>query len=413
MKIDYFYENRKDIRKSVNQALGFALQKGRIKKNLIRKPKKFTQICLIDYILCIIVVFLIASFYNFSFDNIGTILFLFLLGIFFLNTLFLFYFLFALWGKKDTEGEIRFSKEGVTETTKSGKVVFKPWKKIKWVYMGEDIIYVFAKFTLYFFPYSDSNKEILMTALQTYKPDISIIIEENREENKFKKFFWNVGIYILLFIVSFSFSIGFDIYNETILNKEAEKMMLSHEVDFQIYSHQKYGIVEKYMKEYYAKYYELEEEYLKYNASGTLQRLTLDMFRENRNNLDDFIKDLTIYEQKAKCILDEMIAMYNHESALKLIQKENLEEYYESLYLNFLFTDDDSLFIQDLEEEKEINAEKMKYVEELINFLLKHLDDWIIEENRLYFYHTENAEIYNELYDFIMDEKEINNGIFI
>lgn len=413
MKIFYFFESKKETRKAINKILGFSMQKWRIKKNLIRKPKTMLQICITNYILCFIQFFIIYALYNFALDNIATFLACFLIVLFCVNTVFLFRYFYYLFMFKEIEGEIRFSEEGIIDTKESGKVVMKPWKKIEMVYIEENIISIFAKSTLYFFPYSETNKEILINAFQKYNLSIPILVQKNSEDNDFKRFFWNVGIYILLFIFSFAFSIGFDIYNENILSKEIEKMILSHEVDDHIYSYQKYGIVEKYVKKYYAEYYQLEDEYLKYRAKEILRHLKPDMFHENRKSLDEFMKSLIIYEQKANAILEKMMNMYNIENALKWIQNEKLEEYYEQIYLSLLFTDDYEKYIQELEEEKEINSLKMKYVKELINFLLETLDDWTIVKNKLYFYHLENANKYNELYNFIMDEKEINNGSFV
>lgn len=413
MKIRYEYESKKELRKSLNKAMGFAFQKRKIKKKIIKRPKSIIQMCIANYFFSFIDFFIVYTLYDFGLDDLATICALVLFVIFCLNTLFLLQYLYFVFKIKDVEGEIRFSEEGIVHTSESGKIVSKPWEKIGMVYIEEDVICIFAKTAFYFFPYSDTNKEVVENAFQKYKSDVPIIEQEDREENNFKKFFWNVGIYILIFILTFSFTIGFDIYNEGILNKEAEKMILSREVDFHIYSYQKYGIVEKYVKEYYAEYYQLEEEYYDYCASGTLQQLTPDMFHKNRKSLDDFIKNLGIREQKANATLDKMIAMYNQNSALKRIQKEKLGEYYESLYLNLLFTDQDEKYIQELEEEKEKNSEKMKYLKELIQFLLIHLEDWTIEDDELYFYHSEYAEEYNELYDFIMEEQEINDRVIM
>ncbi|HAB65796.1 MAG TPA: hypothetical protein DCE23_00365 [Firmicutes bacterium] len=413
MKIRYGYESKKELRQSLNKAMGFAFQKWKIKKNIVKNPKSFMQMCIANYFICLVDFFVVYALYNFGLDNLGTLIALILFGTFFLNTFQLLQYIYSLIKLKDIAGEIRFSEEGIVDTSESGKVVCKPWKKVEMVYVEEDVICIFVKSTFYFFPYSNTNKEVVENAFQKYKPSAPIKEQEDREKNKFKKFFWNVGIYILIFIATFSFSIGFDIYNENILNEETEKMILSREVDFHIYSYQKYGIVEKYVKEYYAEYYQLEQEYFDYSASGTLQQLTPDMFHENRKSLDVFIKNLGIREQKVNATLDKMIAMYNQDSALKRIQKEELGEYYESLYLNLLFTDQDAMYIQELEEEKEINSEKMKYLKKLIQFLLVHSEDWTIADGELYFYQSEYADEYNELYDVIMEEQEKNDGIFM
>lgn len=413
MKINYEYKCKKEVRHFLNRALGFAIQKRKMKKNQMKRPKSLTQICITNYILCFLNFFVIYILFNFGQDDLATFFALLLIVVFAFNTILLLQYFYCCFKVRDTQGEIRFSEEGILDTSESGRVVSTPWSKVKSILIENNLICIFAKKTVYFFSNSATNEEVVKNAIRKYKPSIPIYRQELVEEHKFKTFFWNIGIYLLLFLFTFSFAIGFDLYNESILYNEIEKTIMNHEVDFQIYSHQQYGIVEKYVKEYYNEYYELENEYLSNNAEGTLELLKPEMFFDDSKDLDEFIKNLAIRQQRASDALDQMIAMFDKEKAMKLISGENLGEYYKDLYLDLLFTENDINYVHDLEEEKEINSEKMNGIKKLIQFLFYTKDDWFIDNDTLYFYHSENADAYNELYEFIMGKKQVDDSIFM
>lgn len=404
MKIRYDYQNTKEVRHVYNIALGIYFQSFCLLNLSMKNERSLLNLSLSGYLRCILYGLSIALFSEFINLSFIEYFFAFLLLLrLIISTFQLFIYFISLYLVKDTSGEIEFSEEGILDTSVRGKCVYMPYRKAKLLYLTEETIYIFTNSIVYFFPYSSSNEEIVKEVFAKYKPNTKVIKQNFSSKNGLRKFwrYWGISIFLSLFI--FSFLIFYDLYNSDILDKEIRKIWTLKEVDNRIISYQKYGIVERYIKEYYTSYYAFEKEYEEYSAVGTLKLITVEMLKENKEELISLLKGLEERQKKASNALENLIFLHNQDNVLKKIMFEDLGDYYIELYLSYIFQKNNFRYLDSLQEEIVINKEKMRYLEQLIKILITYKDVWGIEENQLYFYDEDILEEYNHLYDLIVE----------
>ncbi len=404
MKIQYEFENKKMVQKCLNRFLGILLFKNRVKKKKNIKTIFQTFGSLLGQILlCVFLIGLSSDFFKTDVFNTLLVLVLFILSI--LLLLLVGYYVYNKIKRPELSGEIRFSPEGITKTSIDGKQRGQNWQSIRFIVIEEDFICICTKRNNVCLPYTKNNEEIIKEAVQEYNPQTDII-RDLKEENGFKRFFKSIGIYIILCVMILFFSIGFDTYNLDLLNKEIEKMNLYHKVDDRIYSYQKYGIVEKYLKNFFSTCYKYEDNYREYSAEGTLEAIITNLLKENFDYLSTVSKNLKLREKMADEALTNLLDLYDKEKSKREIALENLGEYYDELFLNYVYTEENNNSVKYLQEERYINVEKMKHLEELINLLLSNKESWLVKDGELYFYEENLLEKYNELFETISKKKE-------
>lgn len=404
MKIRYEYQNKREVIHFYTIALGIYFQSFFLLNPKIKGERSLLSLSLSGYLRCLFYGLCIALFSEFINLAFLEYFFAFLLLLrFCISTFQLFIYIISFFLVKDTSGEIMFSEEGIVDTSIRGKSVSTSFRKVKLVYFTEETIYIFTNRTVYFFPYTSSNEEIVKEVLIKYKPNVKLVESKSTFGSGFRTFLkhWGLSIFLSLFV--FGFLICYDLYNNDILEKEIRKIWSLQEVDQHIYSYQKYGIVERYIKEYYTSYYEYEQEYEEFSALGTLNLITVEMLKENKEELISLLKGLDERQKRANTALENLIFLHNQDNVLKKIMLEDLGEYYEALYLDSVLHENNFQYINYFQEEIRSNKEKMRYLENLIKILITYEDVWGIEDDQLYFYDENILEEYNRLYDLIVE----------
>ncbi len=412
MRVEYDFQRNKNLRHMVNKALGVYNKRWQIEKGIVKKTKTMIEICLINCLVCLIEFFIIYNLFNYKYDFLGLLIFIFIVITFGYTIISLLNYFVKIIKNKDLRGEIRFSYDGIENTTESGKTIKDTWQNIKFIYIDYEAIFIIAKRNIFYFPYSLENKNILINALTMYEKNIKIIEYEFIKINKFKRFWENYGILIFLFIITFSYSMKYDFDNIKILDKEVNKINDTHGVDFSIYSHGDFGIVEIYVKKYYYEFYKNLEKYEENSAINIFNSITYDMLENNPEELYNIYYSLKSKKLVADNTIDKLIKMFDEQYALSLIEKEELNDYYEDIYLEYIFEANDEKYSKNLAIEKQNNTIKMDSLEQLIILLINTYHDWYIKDETLYFYTDDFLKEYNELYDIITEEKE-NNGVIL
>lgn len=422
MRIDYEIE-RKEYHRYFSMAQGIYAQKNSIKRNPDKKVCSYSIILVRNYLIAFLYIPFIAFFdtcINLSFlADLFAILLVFVL---FFNTIsvFLYFISYFLSKRRKTRGEIRLEEQKITDTTFDGKVISKTWEEIDFIYMTEKTIFIIAKKRLIFvIPESTRKIESTRNYLQTIQesfPKMKIIDSTNHyllEENKWKKRFLNWGVYILLFILFFGAVIAWEIYNENAIYKEMMKIEeKEYEIDNTIYSYEKYGKVEKELKDFFHTYRTNYYTYLENSATGIMYLLNIEFLEKNKDNLKEVIEEFPNREKKTEKAIEKIIELANQEKWIMNLEKMKLGDIYINLFKEYAFSFANNRFKREWERELYNNQLRMQYLTRMVEILTLPNACWYIEDNNLYFCDDAQLKEYNELYDLLMEEnKQFSSGV--
>lgn len=419
MKI-YYDMTSKEYFKFYNQAMGIFLQKRKIKKNPMRRIKTSTQIIIGNYLLCFLYIPFIVFFD--SFVSLGFLSFLFstffLLGLIF-NTFFLFLVIvnFVKANMRVKKGELCFDAEGILDTAENGGVILKRWNEIDFVYVLEELIFIITKRkVVFFFPVDFLEQKKILEYLETIQNDSSLFIIDKQNDatvGKFEKHFFNWGIYIFSFVLLFFLVMGWDSYHLSILDREIEALYDSNKkIDTTIYSFEKYGIVEKELKNYFNDLQQYRNIYEENSAISIIYLLTAEYLEKHRDELPDLLQNFSTMENITENAIQKLIELFDEEKAMEKIRYWNLGEVYDSLYKDYISDFVSNQFRRQWEKELYENHLRMQYLTRMLEILTSPHACWEISNNYLYFCDDIQLKEYNELYDRLMENnKEPSVGI--
>lgn len=185
------------------------------------------------------------------------------------------------------------------------------------------------------------------------------------------------------------------------INKLSSSDITTDEIDMDIKSVGKYGIIERKIKEYLNEY----ASYVK-GATNIMQDEQLTKVLTAQNYQDDgpeFTKTkeyLTSTEDAFNEKMQKLIDMSTEESIMKYIESENLTQEYIDLYKELMFDDE---ILKDLQETKTLLEKTSKMINEMIDIesniiqlLIENKDNWIVNDTQIQFTSRTVLEKYNE-----------------
>ena len=393
----------KEYRKFYNLAKG-TFQK----ENKYRKLKFYTTVISHRYFLCVILIFFIAFFDTFIHLEwlANTIIFLFLI-LFIITTTNLIKYVINYNKKKRIfqKGEISFNKDGISYRTQSKKIYQRTWDEIEEVLYTKDVIIICSLDQMYFIiknidDYEKECKELL----KKHKKDIKQI---NRAITKGIKRLWQQhGLYILGILISFGIYTFWDYYNNCLLDQEMWKTNeAEYQVDYKIYSYEKYGIVESTLKTYFDEFRSSKEKYQENAAITIFSALNIDFLKDEKNRLPEILNSLDEKEKNATDAIHNILNLLDEEKVMKRIEEKQLGEYYNGIFKKYALTEKDEEYKLSWKEEQKSNQEQMNSVRRALEILIQNDQCWYIEENE-FFMCDDFIEEYNNLYYNIVNEEE-------
>lgn len=185
------------------------------------------------------------------------------------------------------------------------------------------------------------------------------------------------------------------------INKLSSSDITTDEIDMDIKSVGKYGIIERKIKEYLNEY----ASYVK-GATNIMQDEQLTKVLTAQNYQDDgpeFTKTkeyLTSTKDTFNEKMQKLIDMSTEESIMKYIESENLTQEYIDLYKELMFDDE---ILKDLQETKTLLEKTSKMINEMIDIesniiqlLIDNKDNWIVTGTQIQFTSRTVLEKYNE-----------------
>lgn len=423
MRIDYELTPKEYLR-CYNLAQGIFAERKKIKRNPLRRVRPYSMILLANYLLCLIYIPFIAYFDTLvDLDYLADLFALFMIVLFFLNTLALFISIFFyLKSIKSKKGELRFDENSITDTTENGKQITRNWTEIEFVYVREAAIFLIAKKRLIFIiPKSTGKLDLLLNYLEQRKenvPNLKIMDTIHHyypEESKLKKHFLNWGVYVLSFLVLFMLAIAWESYNFYLIHREMAYIEQDDfDVDNYIYSYEKFGVVEKELKDFFHTYRTNRNIYIENSASGILYLLDAEYLENNREDLEDLLKELPSMQNKTEKAINKLTQLADQEKMMENLNKLDLGDTYTEIYKEYVFSFANERFKREWSAEIYNNQLRMQYLTRMIEILALPNACWEVEDDHLYFCDEAQLKEYNDLYDLLMEnQKEPSNGVKI
>lgn len=406
MKIN-FELSHKELLKYYNIAYGILTDKKAWKKEE-KVTKTFFEKKIRNYFLCFFCIPLIAFFDTFiHLDLFTNFLAFIMICLFLINTIsiIIFFVNFKNYNKHYKAGEIRLEEDGMNVNFESGTTIETNWHHLK-IMIHEEII-LFSSFgkKMFLIPNQSENRK----KIQEY-------INQRKQEKRITYGFQTKGIihhfqiwgkYALILVILLGIAIFWDIYNISLIDKEIWKINNSgyENVDGYIFSYQKFGVIEKTLKEYFKEFYQEKENYYQNNAVHLFSNITVDLLKNKPEELNQLLKSLPEKNEIATNSILNIIDLLNEEQVMKRIQEKRLGENYEDTFKSYALTKEDEKHIVSWKEELKVNEVKMSHLKKALNILINAKKCWYIEDDTFYMC-DEHLEEYNAIYDFILDKNE-------
>ncbi len=419
MRLDYEMKT-KEFWHCFNLSQGIVVERNKIKKNPQKRTHAYTTIIIKNYLLCLIYIPLIAFFDTLvNMNFITDILAILLLFIFGLNTILLGITIINFFKikRKLQKGELRLEETNITSTAENGKTTRKNWESMDFIYIKEEFLFLITKKRVVFIiPKSANNFDNIKSYLkekQIQFPSIKIIEDLHQEESKIKKHFLDWGAYVLLFLILMIGVISWENYNLYQIDQEMNKIIENDfEVENRIRSYEKYGKVEKELKDFFHTYRTNYYTYLENSATGIMYLLNSEFLEKNKDNLKEVIEEFPNREKKTEKAIEKIIELANQEKWIMNLEKMKLGDIYINLFKEYAFSFANNRFKREWERELYNNQLRMQYLTRMVEILTLPNACWYIEDNNLYFCDDAQLKEYNELYDLLMEEnKQFSSGV--
>ncbi len=402
MKINYDLSS-KELVSQMNIAIGIYQKRKSLKRSKKKKIKTFTQILFQKYTMCLIGIMLMVLISTFkNSDNLSMIIFSITILLFLKNTISLIKSIIKYRSQKKRyqKGTIRFNKDGLVDIYEEEKMISRSWDEIELIVMTDKLILIFDKVNSFFMIPNDTKKEAkVKQVLEKYKINDKLIIKELPQ--KWQNIIWNYTTYIMIFLIITGLYIFWDYINVCLIDQEIYNINNTEEqIDFQIKSYEKYGIVEKDLKEYFKKFKEARKSYEENKAETIYSFLTIDVLKK-RDELEKIKNSLEEKEQIASQGIEIIMELLEEETAMKEIKEQNLGEYFEDTFKKYALTEYDDFYKEGWIEELAKNKSQMTYVKRALEILIEEPECWYIENEKFYM-NDKNIEEYNKIHDIIL-----------
>ena len=402
MKINYDLSS-KELVSQMNIAIGIYQKRKSLKRSKKKKIKTFTQILFQKYTMCLIGIMLMVLISTFkNSDNLSMIIFSITILLFLKNTISLIKSIIKYRSQKKRyqKGTIRFNKDGLVDIYQEEKMISRSWDELEIIVMTDKLILIFDKVNSFFMIPNDTKKEAkVKQVLEKYKINDKLIIKELPQ--KWQNIIWNYTTYIMIFLIITGLYIFWDYINVCLIDQEIYNINNTEEqIDFQIKSYEKYGIVEKDLKEYFKKFKEARKSYEENKAETIYSFLTIDVLKK-REELEKINNSLEEKEQIASQGIETIMELLEEENAMKEIKDENLGEYFEDIFKKYALTEYDDFYKEGWREELAKNKSQMTYVKRALEILIEEPECWYIENEKFYM-NDKNIEEYNKIHDIIL-----------
>lgn len=393
----------KEYQKFLNLAIG-TFQK----YNLHRRAKYCTTIIMQRYIVCAILLFSIALFDTFIYLNLLTALLAMAFMILVITTTInlLKYWLLLYQKKKNfLNVEISFNKVGISYRAQNEKIYQRTWDEIEEVLYTDEVLIICSLDQMYFIIKNENGYEKKCQELfKKYKKNIKQ--SDGIIQKGFKRFWHHYGLYMLGLLISFGVCTFWDYYNNCLLDQEMWKINeTEYQVDFKIYSHEKFGIIESTLKTYFDEFRTSKEKYQENSAITIFSNLNIDFLKNEKEKLSEILNSLEEKEKNANDAIVSILNLLDEKKVMKRIEEKELNEYYNDLFKKYALTEKDEEYKKSWKEEQKSNQEQMSAVRRVLEILIQNDECWYIEENE-FFMCDDYIEEYNNLYYNIVNEEE-------
>lgn len=405
MKFTYDYTNQ-EIFRYLNIQMGILHEKILLKIFPKKKVKKKTEIIIKYYLVCSSLFFFIAFFDTLLklewLAYVAFFLFFFLIT---LNTFWLFQLIkkYQKHKKYLKKGEIKITKECIIDKKENGKSISRTWDEVKWIAESSGMIYLFANSKVFFFFPADEKSKAKIEKILNELPNDLIIHKRGIQSGLLKWLSWI--FYILLPILSIWFYGSWYDFNLNQIEQEMQKINdSSNKIDKKIYSYEKFGVIEKMLKEYYEEFQTTRLLYEQNNAENIFSAITIDLLKNNPNKLEIMYKDLEVREESANKSLNHIIDLLDERKVMKRIERKEWGENFNIIFRNYALTDYDSYYHESWIKERNQNEQKMLDVKRAFEILVQEKSCWYIENDKL-FMCDEFREEYNKIHDKITEKE--------
>ena len=418
MKVHYNMTSKEYV-KYYNWAMGIFLQRRKIKKNPNLKRKSFIKIILKNYLLCIFCIpFLVFFDFFISFDVLSIYVSLFMIFTFLLNTLLLIVTTIKLiyTAKHSKKGELCFQENEILHTLENNQIITNQWENIEVIYALEKVVFIITKRKKFFLIPVDTLEQKKVVEYSKKKkqeyPSILIIEEYETTESRLKSLIHG-GLYVLSFFLLFVPIIIWDNYQLAILDREVEALYhYDKKVDKTIYSIEKYGTIEKELKDYFGNLQKQRKLYEENSSFALLNLLTIEYLDKHKEDLKELFQKFQTMENTTDKAIEKIIELLEEEKAMEKIRRWNLGEVYDTIYKEYIKELVNSQLKNQWEKERYNNHLRMQYLTRMVEILTLPNACWYIEKKNLYFCEEEQLREYNELYDKLMtNNKFFSSGI--
>ncbi len=221
-----------------------------------------------------------------------------------------------------------------------------------------------------------------------------------------------IAVLVIVFVAAIAFMVTSDFKQEEKLEKEIDSLyalLNNYPLDYEsldkqistIITTDDYAKVEKAIKDYSGDFVNYMKQFdTLINDETIMNALTIENIIEDGPDFTNTTKKLSESKTSLDTISTNFSNYLTEEGALSYIKDMELDEYYTTLYKQYILGDNLSEMTSAKEEIIE-NLDKIKSLieneEEAINFLVKNKKSWKIEDNQLLFYSESLSKQYNDI----------------
>lgn len=409
MKINYEMSSKECI-SYVNLTTGFLKEKHKWKKE--KNLKTFASIFICNLLLCLLFIPLIGFFDTFNHFDFVTSFFaiclLAFLGVQIFQVI-LFFINVIQERKRNLKGVLKIDEQGITQISENANEIFRKWSEIQNILIHDNVILIITKHGMNFLlPNYDDTEKKLREELEKQKK--SKLIVDVYTAHGFTYLFQVFGKPLLLFFIFMGISVFWDYYNISLIDNEVWKINNSgyEEIDEHIHSYQKFGVIEKTLKEYFKEFFYSKQTYYNHKADAIFRKVTIDLLKNHPEEIGTLLNSLSKEEQMATQAGLNIISLLDESIVMERIKAKNLGFNYEETFKDYALTEDDAVHAKSWQKEIEDNQTKMGYVKKALQILNDHPDCWYVEDDTFYVC-DDYLEEYNTLYDLILNQKSSEN----
>ena len=383
---------------------GIERDKRQLKKRKKRKLKTyfhpFLEMNL--FLFAIIPLFLIYDYFWES-DTLIMIYGFIILTSWIVTLIVIFSFFLSYFSHAKNTKKLQCNTKYITIQQNENQTLTRSWQEIDClIFMKKELIIIGSSKFRCLLPIEEETKQALEKYLENNHLEVLLLKKERESDKKKTIILWIK--YLLLFLIT-GFIYGFLLEkNNQLLEEEIGEIKFSSSVSNEnIETKGSNAKLEKEIKTYVKKYYEIKNAYDQINPLNFFENYSLNDLMYRKKRIKEYELNLKNHQDNSLKMLEEMKLLLEKETlqqvAIDHFEDQSDQDFFMEKISYILETDINYSW----EEEKKKIEDKTPYLQILLTILLKEDASWYVEDEKIYFAREKDYQEYLTNYNLFHD----------